>query len=159
MAHSLRSRLPLDRIGRFIRFGVVGVSGVVVNQGLLMLIHGNLGWPLLLSSIIAIEAAILNNFLWSSTWIWRFDYHRSLRLILQKLAQYQAATLFTSMVVNASVLAGLVYALDVDYRIANLAGIAAGMSVNFLAGEFWVFRSKTPAPSESSARSERDSQA
>ncbi len=156
MAHSLRSRLPLDRIGRFIRFGVVGASGVVVNQGLLMLIHGSLGWPLLLSSIIAIEAAILNNFLWSSTWIWRFDYDHSLRLILQKLAQYQAATLFTSMVVNASVLASLVYGLDVDYRLANLAGIAAGMGVNFLAGEFWVFRSKTP---ESSERSDRDSQA
>ncbi len=156
MAHSLRSRLPLDRIGRFIRFGVVGASGVVVNQGLLMLIHGSLGWPLLLSSIIAIEAAILNNFLWSSTWIWRFDYDHSLRLILQKLAQYQAATLFTSMVVNASVLASLVYGLDFDYRLANLAGIAAGMGVNFLAGEFWVFRSKTP---ESSERSDRDSQA
>ena len=156
MAHSLKSRLPLDRIGRFIRFGVVGASGVVVNQGLLMLIHGSLGWPLLLSSIIAIEAAILNNFLWSSTWIWRFDYDHSLRLILQKLAQYQAATLFTSMVVNASVLASLVYGLDVDYRLANLAGIAAGMGVNFLAGEFWVFRSKTP---ESSERSDRDSQA
>lgn len=156
MAHSLRSRLPLDRIGRFIRFGVVGASGVVVNQGLLMLIHGSLGWPLLLSSLIAIEAAILNNFLWSSTWIWRFDYDHSLRLILQKLAQYQAATLFTSMVVNASVLASLVYGLDVDYRLANLAGIAAGMGVNFLAGEFWVFRSKTP---ESSERSDRDSQA
>jgi len=156
VAHSLRSRLPLDRLGRFIRFGVVGASGVVVNQGLLMLIHGSLGWPLLLSSLIAIEAAILNNFLWSSTWIWRFDYDHSLRLILQKLAQYQAATLFTSMVVNASVLASLVYALDVDYRLANLAGIAAGMGVNFLAGEFWVFRSKTP---ESSERSDRDSQA
>jgi len=156
VAHSLRSRLPLDRIGRFIRFGVVGASGVVVNQGLLMLIHGSLGWPLLLSSLIAIEAAILNNFLWSSTWIWRFDYDHSLRLILQKLAQYQAATLFTSMVVNASVLASLVYGLDVDYRLANLAGIAAGMGVNFLAGEFWVFRSKTP---ESSERSDRDSQA
>ena len=156
MAHSLRSRLPLDRIGRFIRFGVVGASGVVVNQGLLMLIHGSLGWPLLLSSLIAIEAAILNNFLWSSTWIWRFDYDHSLRLILQKLAQYQAATLFTSMVVNASVLASLVYGLDFDYRLANLAGIAAGMGVNFLAGEFWVFRSKTP---ESSERSDRDSQA
>lgn len=156
MAHSLRSRLPLDRLGRFIRFGVVGASGVVVNQGLLMLIHGSLGWPLLLSSLIAIEAAILNNFLWSSTWIWRFDYDHSLRLILQKLAQYQAATLFTSMVVNASVLASLVYGLDFDYRLANLAGIAAGMGVNFLAGEFWVFRSKTP---ESSERSDRDSQA
>ena len=28
----------------------------------------------------------------------------------------------------------------VDYRIANLAGIALGTLVNFTAGELWIFR-------------------
>lgn len=140
MIRGLRSKLPLEQLGRFLRFGVVGVSGVAVNQGLLMFLHGSLGWPLLLSSVIAIETAILNNFLWSSVWIWRYDYGGSLWRLFQKLVQYQAATLFTSMVVNAGVLSGLVYGFSLDYRLANLAGIAAGMGVNFLAGEFWVFR-------------------
>ncbi len=133
-------RLPTGQIRRFIRFGVVGGSGVAVNQGLLMFLHGLLGWPLLLSSVIAIETAILNNFFWSSVWIWRYDYERSSGRVLRKLLQYQVATLFTSLVVNSGVLTGLVYLFAVDYRIANLVGIAAGMGANFAAGEFWVFR-------------------
>ena len=136
----LRSYFTLDRVRRLARFGLVGASGVVVNQGVLMLLHGGLEWPLLLSSILAVEAAILNNFFWSSVWIWRFDYERSLARILQKLVQYQLATLFTSMLVNTGVLTALVSLLAIDYRLANLAGIAAGMSLNFLAGEHWVFR-------------------
>ena len=54
-----------------LRFGVVGLSGVIVNQGLLMLLHGTIGAPLLLSSLIAIEVSILTNFLLNHTWTWR----------------------------------------------------------------------------------------
>ncbi len=136
----MRDRLPTGQIRRFLRFGVVGGSGVLVNQGLLMFLHGFLGWPLLLSSIVAVETAILNNFFWSSVWIWRYDYERSAARVLRKLVQYQVATLFTSMVVNTGVLTALVYLFSVDYRLANLVGIAAGMGANFAAGEFWVFR-------------------
>lgn len=151
MTERLLDKLPKGQIRRFIRFGVVGGSGALVNQGLLMLLHGGLGWPLLLSSVIAIETAILNNFLWSSTWIWRYDYDRSFRRVLRKLVQYQVATLFTSMVVNSGVLTGLVYGLSVDYRLANLAGIVAGMGANFAAGEFWVFRGARARSRESDA--------
>lgn len=140
VARSGRSQALLDRALRFARFGVVGASGVVVNQSLLVGLHGVLGWPLLGASLIAIESAILSNFVLSSIWIWRYDFGGSLRRIAQKFLQYQAATLFSSLGVNAGVLAGLVYWLEVDYRIANLGGIAAGMGLNFLFGELWVFR-------------------
>ena len=137
---------------RFGRFGLVGASGVVVNQSLLMALHGGLGWPLLLASPLAIETAIISNFVLSSLWIWRYDFAGSWRLVVRKFAQYQVATLFSSLCVNAGVLAALVYWLDVDYRIANLAGIAAGMGLNFLAGELWVFRSPTPSAAPESER-------
>ena len=153
MTDRLLDKLPMGRIRRFLRFGVVGGSGVLVNQGLLMLLHGGLEWPLLASSIVAIEAAILNNFLWSSVWIWRYDYEGSFRRVLRKLVQYQIATLFTSMVVNAGVLTGLVYGFSVDYRLANLAGIAAGMGANFAASELWIFRGARARSRESDAPS------
>ncbi|MDJ0851162.1 MAG: GtrA family protein [Myxococcota bacterium] len=145
----LRKALPWDRLQRFLRFAVVGASGVFVNQGLLMLLHGHFGWPLLAASVVAIETAILNNFFWSSVWIWRYDYERSFRRLLAKLLQYQVATLFTSMVVNSGVLAALVYGFSIDYRIANLAGIAAGMGANFAAGELWIFRGSRARSRES----------
>jgi putative flippase GtrA len=63
-----QSRLRAGSIGRMLRFGMVGLSGVLVNQGLLMLLHGTFGAPLLLSSIIAIEVSILTNFLLNTSY-------------------------------------------------------------------------------------------
>ncbi|MDJ0707752.1 MAG: glycosyltransferase [Leptolyngbyaceae cyanobacterium MO_188.B28] len=63
----LRQRLP---IGRFIRFGIVGFSGVFVDMAVLYLLSdpSTLAWGLTRSKIIAGEAAILNNFLWNDAW-------------------------------------------------------------------------------------------
>ena len=130
-------------LGRMIRFGIVGASGIVVNQGLLMLLHGTFDLPLLISSLIAIETSILSNFALNSRWTWKVDLGRSLRSWVQKAVQYHAATVVTAFAGNVLVLMALVHLFGVDYRLANLAGIAVGSGLNYLAGEFWVFR-KTP---------------
>jgi dolichol-phosphate mannosyltransferase len=130
-------------LGRMIRFGIVGASGIVVNQGLLMLLHGTFDLPLLISSLIAIETSILSNFALNSRWTWKVDLGRSLRSWVQKAVQYHAATVITAFAGNVLVLMALVHLFGVDYRLANLVGIAVGSGLNYLAGEFWVFR-KTP---------------
>ena len=57
-------------IGRFIRFAVVGLSGVCVDMLILYLLSDptTLAWPLTRSKIIAGEIAIFNNFLWNDAW-------------------------------------------------------------------------------------------
>jgi dolichol-phosphate mannosyltransferase len=140
--------MELDRaaLGRMLRFGIVGASGVVVNQGLLMLLHGTFELPLLLSSLVAIETSILSNFTLNSRWTWKIDLGRSLRSWVKKAVQYHAATVVTAFAGNVLVLMGLVHLFGVDYRPANLVGIAVGSGLNYVAGEFWVFR-KTPGRS------------
>jgi len=78
--HLLRLRLSQGRIGRrqrinfpinrFIRFGLVGLSGVFVDMALLYLLSdpNTLSLPLTRSKIIAAEFAIINNFLWNDSW-------------------------------------------------------------------------------------------
>jgi dolichol-phosphate mannosyltransferase len=124
-----------------IRFGAVGASGIVVNQGLLMLLHGALGLPLLVSAAVAIEASILSNFFLNSVWTWKYDFGGSLRAWAQKAMQYHAATALSALL-NYLVLMGLVHLFSVDYRIANLVGIAVASAFNFLAGELWIFGEK-----------------
>lgn len=60
-------QLPLQR---FIRFGLVGFSGVFVDMAVLYLLSDptTLGWGLTRSKIIASEIAILNNFCWNDRW-------------------------------------------------------------------------------------------
>ncbi|KOR35803.1 MULTISPECIES: glycosyltransferase [Planktothricoides] len=70
LRHLVRLRLDLWRIGRFLRFGIVGFSGVFVDMAVLYLLSDptTLAWGLTRSKIIAAEAAIVNNFLWNDAW-------------------------------------------------------------------------------------------
>jgi dolichol-phosphate mannosyltransferase len=70
----LRSRGRLGKIRRsfpakaFLRFALVGLSGVFVDMAVLYLLHTGLGIPLTRSKIFAAEVAIFNNFLWNDLW-------------------------------------------------------------------------------------------
>ena len=68
--HLLRLRFDLWPVKRFIRFGIVGFSGVFVDMIMLYLLSdpSTLGWGLTRSKIIASEVAIINNFLWNDAW-------------------------------------------------------------------------------------------
>jgi len=138
MADPPKSRFRPGSIARMVRFGVVGLSGVVVNQGLLMLLHGAAGAPLLLSSIIAIETSILTNFVLNHVWTWRMPLREP--GLFRRAVQYHAAAVMAAFAGNVIVLMGAVELFGVDYRIANLVGIAVGTAINFTAGELWIFR-------------------
>lgn len=68
--HLLRLRLDLWPVKRFLRFGIVGFSGVFVDMIMLYLLSDptTLGWGLTRSKILASEVAIVNNFLWNDAW-------------------------------------------------------------------------------------------
>jgi dolichol-phosphate mannosyltransferase len=70
LRHLLRLRLSRLPIERFIRFAVVGSSGVVIDMGLLYLLSDPhmLAWGLTRAKLVAAEAAIVNNFIWNDAW-------------------------------------------------------------------------------------------
>ncbi len=67
-----RQRFQLPMI-RFLRFGLVGFSGVFVDMAVFYLLSDptTLAWGLTRSKIIAAETAIVNNFLWNDLWTFR----------------------------------------------------------------------------------------
>ena len=70
LRHLVRLRTAGLPVNRFLRFAVVGLSGVIVDMGLLFLLSDPtmLGWGLTRSKLLAAEAAIINNFLWNDVW-------------------------------------------------------------------------------------------
>jgi dolichol-phosphate mannosyltransferase len=60
-------------VQRFCRFGVVGLTGVVVDMAMLYCLSdpSMLGWGLTRSKILAGELAIINNFIWNDLWTFR----------------------------------------------------------------------------------------
>ncbi|MFM7790024.1 MAG: GtrA family protein, partial [Microcystis panniformis] len=57
-------------LARFLRFSLVGLSGVFVDMSILYLLAdpSTLAWDETRSKIIAAEVAIINNFLWNDRW-------------------------------------------------------------------------------------------
>ena len=68
LRHLLRLRLSLGPIGRLLRFGVVGFSGVFVDMAVFYLLRSHLELGLTRSTILSAEVAIFNNFLWNDLW-------------------------------------------------------------------------------------------
>ncbi|MBW4687314.1 MAG: glycosyltransferase [Komarekiella atlantica HA4396-MV6] len=143
--HLLRLRISTGRlgkisqkvdfpIGRFLRFGLVGLSGVFVDMTVLYLLSDptTLAWPLTRSKILAGEIAICNNFLWNDAWTfadvsvnqqeWRHRLKRFLKFNIVCLA---------GLVLNVLVL-NLVFNFLIPNRyIANLIAIAVATVWNF----------------------------
>lgn len=53
---------------RFIRYGLVGVSGIFVDMALFYLLSEVSGLGLIFSKVVAAEIAIVSNFLWNDAW-------------------------------------------------------------------------------------------
>lgn len=132
---------------RFLKFGIVGGSGIVVNQGVLYVSQeyvfnvshdpAQLDWVgLNLSLAFAIFFATLNNFYWNRLWTWadrREHYHRH---IIVQFGQY---TLSCGVSIALQVLFTNLMAPHVYYLIANLIAIIVTSVVNFLLNDIWTF--------------------
>lgn len=123
--------IPPD-VARFLRFGLVGGSGVVINMLVLFLLHDELGLPLSRSAVVAITLAILNNFLWNNFWTFG-----AIGIQSRRVVQFVAISL-GGMVINVAIL-NLLFAAGVHYALANFAGILVATAWNFYANSRWTW--------------------
>jgi dolichol-phosphate mannosyltransferase len=131
--------VSLSSILRFTKFGIVGGSGVIVNVGLLHLFTAFFKIDYKISSIIAIECAIINNFLFNYFWTWNDRRTYKKRSFFYRLFKFHLSSGFTALIVNWGLLVFLTEVWHIYYHISNLIGIGCGSFVNFLLGHFWVF--------------------
>jgi putative flippase GtrA len=133
---------------RFMKFGTVGASGVVVNLGVLFLCQEFLfiaiqsaDMRLNLSLAVAIFFATINNFYWNRFWTWGDRaYHPDKHLVLH-FGQYALAC-WVGIVVQ--VVLTKLFVIYFYYIIANAAAIVLASVFNFLVNNFWTFRSHKP---------------
>jgi putative flippase GtrA len=119
---------------RFLRFALVGASGVVVNAALLLLLVEGAGWPVLLASLLTIEAATLSNWSLNRAWTWR-DRAGS---PWSSLGHYHAVAI-GGMAIQWTVLGLSVHGLGLHYLLGSLVGVAAATGWNFLGNDRLAF--------------------
>lgn len=122
---------------RILKFMLVGTSGVLVNEGVLWLLHYWLGVPVAFASPVAIELSILNNFTLNSLITFRGE--RVAGGMLVRLAKYHLSTAIGALV-NYVTLLSLVHLFGVEPLAANLVGIVLGFLANYTLSEHYVWK-------------------
>ena len=127
---------------RFVKFAIVGGSGLLVNMFFLWFLKEIAGLYYLFASIIAIELSVLNNFVWNNFWTWGdrqkvegWDY-------LRRLVKYNLSVSVAAVIGNIAVLAALKEIFGWNYLLANLIGIGIGMVINLVINDLWTFRER-----------------
>jgi dolichol-phosphate mannosyltransferase len=124
---------------KIVRFGLVGLSGILVNMGLLYALTEVAGLYYLVSALIAIELSIMNNFVWNDVWTFRAAKDLRIGWNLQRFGSFQAVSM-GGLAINVAILYLLADAAGVYYLIANLAGISIAFAWNYAANRHYTWR-------------------
>jgi len=127
---------------RWLKFNAVGAMGIVVQLAALALLKGGLRVNYMAATALAVEFAVLHNFAWHERWTWR---DRGTGGRIGRLVRFHLANGVVSIVVNLVLMRVFVGQMHWPYLAANMAAIAAGSVVNFLAGDRLVFRPRIEA--------------
>lgn len=132
----------MKRKGELLRFGkfcLVGLSGVLVNIGLLWLLTEFAGLFYLISAAISIEISIISNFTLNDFFTFSDRRSPKSKSFLTRLGKYNLVTL-AGLAVNMGVLWLLAGGFGMYYLIAELVGIAAATLWNYLASTWWTWK-------------------
>jgi putative flippase GtrA len=119
-------------------FNLVGIAGFMLQFGVLTCLTRVWGWHYVAATVVAVEVAIVSNYLAHARWTWS---DRSGRTRWERLARplrYQAATTVT-MMLNVALTAVFVSRAAVSPEAANVAAVALCALVNFVAADRLVF--------------------
>jgi dolichol-phosphate mannosyltransferase len=153
MIYILKTRLMEIINNRFFKFAMVGGIGALIQLSTLQL-YRFLGLPYQLAFFLAIETAIVSNFIWNNVWTFS-DRKLKTKQIPSKFVQFNLASsgsiiiqqivaligefavglfaLFTLPIINLTVDTGMVYAV---------LGILLGLSWNFFAYNKFIWKKK-----------------
>lgn len=124
---------------RAARFAWVGASGFVV-QALTLHALAAAGLPYPVATALAVEAAILHNFLWHERWTWAD--RRAGPGRLARLLRFNGSAALISIGGNVALMALFVGSLGLPLLPANLLAVLTLSALNFLSADRLVFVTK-----------------
>ncbi len=123
-------------LARWLRFNAVGLAGAGVQLVALRLLTAVFQIPYLTATALAVEIAVLHNFVWHEAWTWRGiggagRYRRLVRFhIGNGLLSILSNVLFTWVFRQV---------LGMPLLAANTCAIASTAVLNFVVAYVWVF--------------------
>ena len=124
---------------RWLKFNFVGGVGIAVQLAALALFRSVMHLDYLLATALAVETAVIHNFLWHEHFTWKDRTTPGLMDSFVRLAKFNATNGGVSILGNLLLMRLLVGGLGMNYVAANLIAIGLCSLVNFLVSDRVVF--------------------
>jgi putative flippase GtrA len=125
---------------RWLAFISVGVLGIIIQLSALAVLSGGFGLNYLLATGLAVEAAVLHNFVWHETWTWSDRTRGDKKGVWRRLVRFQVANGALSAAGNIILMRFFVGTLALNQTLANALSIALCSILNFFASDRLVFQ-------------------
>jgi putative flippase GtrA len=135
MSSSRLTASPIFR--RWLKFSVVGGAGLAVQLAVLWACTRWTGVSPAVATVIAVEAALLHNFVWHEVWTWRGVSGAGR---WTRLWRFHAATGSISIVSNVVFTMAFKNSLAIPLLAANVMAVGVTAILNFAVAEAWVFQ-------------------
>jgi putative flippase GtrA len=127
---------------RWLKFNAVGALGFVVQLGALAILVSGFRVNYLWATALAVELAVLHNFVWHERFTWKDRAGVSRPEVLARLLRFHLSNGLISIAGNVLLMRLLAGALHIPYLAANVASIALLSLLNFAASHTFVFRER-----------------
>ena len=125
---------------RWLKFNFVGGLGIAVQLAALWLFKSRMHLDYLAATALAVELAVLHNFVWHERFTWNDRAGGSRRAVAARLFRFHAGNGLVSIAGNVALMRIFVGVLQIQYLVANLITIAICSILNFAVSEWFVFR-------------------
>lgn len=126
---------------RWFKFNLVGWLGVIVQLAALALFLA-LGAYYLLATALAVEVAILHNFVWHERFTWPDRAGGPAAAVLRRLLRFNLTTGAVSLVGNVVLVRVFTGVFHIPAVTANVAAIVCLSLANFAVSHLFVFRAR-----------------
>ncbi|HLC56216.1 MAG TPA: glycosyltransferase family 2 protein [Candidatus Nanoarchaeia archaeon] len=122
-------------IKEFVKFGIVGGIGTLVNIAILYLFTEKIGVYYIISAILSFIVAMTSNFILNKTW----TFNENIKLKIGKEYLQFSLVSFSALLVNLFFLYIFTEVLGVYYIISQIIAIGIALIINFFGNKIWTF--------------------
>jgi dolichol-phosphate mannosyltransferase len=112
---------------QFIKFNIVGLSGIFINLGSLYLFYPIL--PFFVASFLAIFISIIWNFIWNDIWVFKVE--RKYKNFWKRFIEFMGGRGLLSKPVQYLLSLFFFYILGINYLVSQLLGITIAAIINW----------------------------
>jgi putative flippase GtrA len=127
-------------IHRWVIFNLVGVFGFVVQLTVLTLLIDCFHWGYVPATALAVETAVIHNFIWHERWTWRDRGNPGYCGAFRRFLRFNLSNGTLSIVGNIIFMTIFMDTLPVNFAVANILSIGVCSIINYVLSDRLVFK-------------------